>query len=127
MEYIILNKRGTYIPRVDSWIMDDLKLDLRKSTLYSLILIKGYLIWNSEYIGNVLSCDKKTIQRDVEKLVEKDVIAKELFTIKGKSRWVLVAKYTLEGKRSEVEIRNLIQQGKTKLECLYEDMGKYKR
>ena len=127
MEYIIKNSRGTYIPRIDSWIMDDLKLNLRESILYALILVKGYLIWNSEYIGNVLSCDKKTIQRDVDKLVEKEVITKEVIKIKGKSRWILVGKYTIDGKRSAIEMCNLIQQGKTKLECLYKDMEKYKR
>lgn len=127
MEYVIKNSRGTYLPRVDSWIMDDLSLNLREAMLYSLILIKGYLIWNSEYIGYILRCDKRTVLRDVDKLYDKGVISKEVIKIKGKSRWILVGKYTLEGKRDNIEITKLTQQGKIKLQSLYDDMEKWGR
>lgn len=126
MDYVIKNERGTYIPRIESWIMDDLGLKLITATIYALILVKGYLTWNSEYIAKVLCCDKKTIQRNMDILVEKDVIAKENIKIKGKTRWILVSKYTIEGKRPIEEIQKLMRQGREKLQILYEDK-KYKR
>ena len=120
MEYKIINKNdGIYLPRVDFWIMDDLGLNLTEAMLYSMILVKNYLVWNSEYIGYVLRCSSKTIKRTVDKLSELEIIEKRIITINGKKRWILVALYTLEGKRGRADIEKYMQLGENKLKALY--------
>lgn len=124
MNYEIINKNdGIYLPRVDFWIMDDLGLNLTEAMLYSMILVKNYLVWNSEYIGYVLRCSSKTIKRIVDKLTEMEVIEKRILVINGKKRWILVALYTLEGKRGRPDIENYMRLGEVKLRALYHKKG----
>lgn len=119
-DYEIINKNeGIYLPRVDFWIMDDLGLNLTEAMLYSMILVKSYLVWNSEYIGYVLRCSSKTIKRIVDKLTEMEVIKKRIVVINGKKRWILVALYTLEGRRDRPDIENYMRLGEIKLRALY--------
>ena len=124
MNYEIINKNeGIYLPRVDFWILDDLGLNLTEAMLYSMILVKNYLVWNSEYIGYVLRCSSKTIKRIVDKLTEMEVIEKRIVVINGKKRWILVALYTLDGKRNRPDIENYMRLGEVKLRALYHKKG----
>lgn len=107
--------------------MDDLGLNLRQAMLYKIILQKGYLVWNSEYIGVVLRCGSKTVKRDVSELTERGLIHKSVVTYNGKLRWVLVALYTELGARTDESVRNLIEQGMCKLRTLYSSKNWYKK
>ena len=127
-EYEIKNRNSElYLPKVEFWILDDLGLNLRQAMLYKIILQKGYLVWNSEYIGVVLRCDAKTVMRDVATLCEKDVIQKMTLNCNGKRRWVLVANYTEEGKRALSETNILLNQGLQKLKALYDTKKWYSK
>ena len=127
-EYEIKNRNSElYLPKVEFWILDDLGLNLRQAMLYKIILQKGYLVWNSEYIGVVLRCDAKTVMRDVAALCEKGVIQKMTLNCNGKRRWVLVANYTEEGKRALSETNILLNQGLQKLKALYDNKKWYNR
>lgn len=125
-EYEIKNKNSElYLPKVEFWILDDLGLSLRQAMLYKIILQKGYLVWNSEYIGVVLRCGSKTVKRDVAELTERGLIHKSVVTYNGKLRWVLVALYTELGARTEESVRNLVEQGMCKLRALYNSKNWY--
>lgn len=126
-EYEIKNKNSElYLPKVEFWILDDLGLNLRQAMLYKIILQKGYLVWNSEYIGVVLRCDSKTIKRDVAALHERGLIEKCNAVCNGKKRWVLVVNYTEQGRRPAEEVTNLLNQGLQKLKALYNTKNWYK-
>ena len=127
-EYEIKNRNSElYLPKVEFWILDDLGLNLRQAMLYKIILQKGYLVWNSEYIGVVLRCDAKTVMRDVAALCEKHIIQKMTLNCNGKRRWVLVANYTEEGKRDLSETNILLNQGLQKLKALYDTKKWYNK
>lgn len=119
-DFIIENKRSKYfLPSVPFWIMDDMHLDTVEGQLYSIILTKGYLTWNTAYIADVLRCSESRIKRIINKLVDIGSVAKRNLRIGQKERRVLAARYTAEGKRSEVEIKNLLDQGEVKIRKLY--------
>lgn len=125
-EYHIKNENSElYLPKVEFWILDDLGLNLRQAMLYKIILQKGYLVWNSEYIGVVLRCGSKTVKRDVSELTERGLIHKSVVTYNGKLRWVLVALYTELGARTDESVRNLVEQGMCKLRALYSSKNWY--
>lgn len=125
-EYHIKNENSElYLPKVEFWILDDLGLNLRQAMLYKIILQKGYLVWNSEYIGVVLRCGSKTVKRDVAELAERGLIHKSVVTYNGKLRWVLVALYTELGARTDESVRNLVEQGMCKLRALYSSKNWY--
>lgn len=127
-EYHIKNENSElYLPKVEFWILDDLGLNLRQAMLYKIILQKGYLVWNSEYIGVVLRCGSKTVKRDVAELAERGLIHKSVVTYNGKLRWVLVALYTELGARTDESVRNLVEQGMCKLRALYSSKNWYKK
>lgn len=126
-EYEIKNKNSElYLPKVEFWILDDLELNLRQAMLYKIILQKGYLVWNSEYIGVVLRCDSKTVKRDVATLHERGLIEKSNVVCNGKKRWVLVVNYTEQGHRPAAEVANLLNQGLQKLKALYSTKNWYR-
>ena len=117
----ITNKRKAfYLPKVEFWILDDLKLDVRKGMLYKIILQKEFMVWNSEYLGVILRCSGRTILRDVDLLCERGLVSKAIKTYGGKPRWVLVANYTERGLRSPEEIKELFKQGFQKLDTFYD-------
>lgn len=127
-KYHIKNENSElYLPKVEFWILDDLGLNLRQAMLYKIILQKGYLVWNSEYIGVVLRCGSKTVKRDVSELTERGLIHKSVVTYNGKLRWVLVALYTEFGARTDESVKNLIEQGMCKLRALYSSKNWYKK
>lgn len=116
MDYIIKNKNdGYYFPKIDMWVLDDLKLDLRQAMLYTMIMNKGYFTWTSDFTGKVLRCSGKTVLRTLEDLERKKVITRKLYIVNGKRRSVCVALYTVEGKRNPEQIIRLLDQGKQKL------------
>lgn len=128
MKYEIKNKnKGYYLPSIEFWIMDDLCLNLREAMLYKLILVKGFLIWNSEYIAKVLRCSVSSIKRDVASLHEKDLIHKTNMMMGSRTRWILIAKYTEEGERDYKEIDRLRVQGIEKLNMLFNEGIRYKK
>lgn len=127
-EIKILNKNSElYLPSVEFWIMDDLQLDVQRAMLYKLILLKGFLIWNSEYIAKVLRCSSRSIHRYVEELCSKGFITKITRSFGSRTRWVLIANYTVNGLREESEISKLISQGIDKLVALYDAGIRYKK
>ena len=127
-EYHIKNENSElYLPKVEFWILDDLGLNLRQAMLYKIILQKGYLVWNSEYIGVVLRCGSKTVKRDVAELTERGLIHKSVVVYNGKLRWVLVALYTELGARTDESVKNLTEQGMCKLRALYSSKNWYKK
>lgn len=129
MEYIIRNKRSDkYLPRVDMWIIDDLHLKkVRHAMLYAMILVKKYFIWNSEFIGSILGCSGKSIQRDVDELFKNGLIEKKTFEVAGRLRWVLCPKYSAEGKISLDKIEEWFRLGEEKVRLIYADGYRYKK
>lgn len=105
MDYEIKKKDSIYfLPAVEEWIFDSFNLNLLEGILYKLILQQGAFIWTSEYTGKILRVSGRTIIRAVESLVEKEII-KKYYAVKGsKTRWILVALYSREGKRSSLGI-----------------------
>lgn len=106
-----------YLPKIEHWIINDLKLKLNEAMLYKLILLKGYLIWNAEYIGKVLIISRSTVLRLVDRLCQLDIIEKRTKVYSNRTRWVLVGKYTENGERTESEMNKLFQDGFNKLEA----------
>ncbi len=104
-----------YLPKIEHWIIKDLKLKLIEAMLYKIILIKGYLTWNAEYIGKVLVVNKRTILRLVDKLCQSGLIEKRMRSYGSRTRWVLVALYTEKGLRTGEEINQLFIEGFKKL------------
>lgn len=128
MSYKIENKnKGYYLPSIEFWIMDDLGLNLREAMLYKLILTKGYLIWNSEYIAKVLRCSSKSVKRDVQSLCDRDLIKKVNVRFGSRTRWILIAKYTENGERDYKELKMLEEQGLEKLNMLFNEGRKYNK
>lgn len=120
MDYIIKNKNSElYLPKVEFWILDDLKLSLRQAMLYKIILQKGFLIWNIEYIAKILRCDPKTIWRDLNTLTDFSVVDKESSVFGSRTRACYVARYDERGLRNGELRENLMQQGMDKLRLLY--------
>lgn len=117
---IDLRNKDLYFPRVDRWVMDTFHLSLQETMLYGLILIKGFMVWNYEYIAQVLAISKPTVFRLVDGLVKKKVIEKRVKYYKGNvQRSILVGLYTIEGHRSQAEIEELFIEGEKKLNKYY--------
>lgn len=124
MTYRILHSESElYLPKIEHWIIKDLKLKLIEAMLYKIILIKGFLTWDAKYIGEVLVVSRSTVLRMVDKLCQLGLAEKRLKTYGSRTRWVLVARYTVKGERSEAEIENLFKEGFRKLDC---DTSKYR-
>lgn len=110
-EYTIRPSKG-FLPPVEYWIFDDLKISkIETAMLYKIILQNNALIWNSDYIGKILHISKSTVIRIVDDLCEKDVIEKRTKVFGSRLRWVLVAKYNSNGKLSQEEINTLFDNG----------------
>ena len=121
-EYTIKNKRANfYLPSVPMWILDDLHLKTVEAMLYSMILTKGFMTWNYDYIGSILGCHGKTVYRMIYKFKDLDIINMITKTYGGKPRVVVVAKYTEKGKRSTEELNNLLRLGIEKLDSYYKN------
>lgn len=105
-----------YLPKIEHWIIKDLKLKVLEAMLYKIILQKCFLTWNAKYIADVLVTSKDTILRLVSKLCELGVIEKRVKCYGGRNRWVLVALYTSAGMRPLREINDLFEDGFNKLE-----------
>lgn len=117
---IDLRNKELYFPRVDRWVMDTFHLSLQETMLYGLILIKGFMVWNYEYIAQVLAISKPTVFRLVDGLVKKKVIEKRVKYYKGNvQRSILVGLYTIEGHRAQAEIEELFIEGEKKLNKYY--------
>lgn len=104
-----------YLPSVPFWIMDDLDLDLRKGLLYALVLNKGYMVWDYNYIAKVLRCSRSTVIRDMKELSDKGLIYSEQLVFGSRKRNIYVAAETKKGARSWEEVQSLMQQGKAHL------------
>lgn len=117
---IDLRNKELYFPRVDRWVMDTFHLSLQETMLYGLILIKGFMVWNYEYIAQILAISKPTVFRLVDRLVKKKVIEKRVKYYKGNvQRSILVGLYTIEGHRPQAEIEELFIEGEKKLNKYY--------
>lgn len=118
-QYEIKNRNSElYLPRVPFWIMDDLHLNLQEAMLYSMVLQKGFLTWNSEYIAKVLRCSGRTILRCIDRMYAAGVLEKSQVVLGSRKRNVLVALYTEKGRREDSEVRRLLHQGIIKLRAL---------
>ena len=81
-EYTIKPTKG-FLPPIEYWIFDDLKISkIETAMLYKIILKNNPLTWNSAYIGKILHLSKSTVMRIVDDLCKKNVIEK-----KKKSLW----------------------------------------
>lgn len=118
---INLKNKDFYFPRVERWVMDTFNLKLTETILYGLILVKGRIIWDYSYIGKILNLSKATAFRLVESLVNKGIVEKRTKLFNGnRQRTVLVALYTKEGLRSQVEINRLFNDGFNQIAEYYE-------
>lgn len=116
MDYEIKKKGSIYfLPAVEEWIFESFDLNLLEGILYKLILQQKAFIWTSEYTGKVLRVSGKTICRAVDSLVQKGIVKKYHTTKGSKTRWVLVALYNSEGKRSMDEIIRDKNEGENKV------------
>lgn len=114
-EYTIKPTKG-FLPPIEYWIFDDLKISkIETAMLYKIILKNNPLTWNSAYIGKILHLSKSTVMRIVDDLCKKNVIEKRKKVYGSRLRWVLVAKYNSNGKISQEEINNLFDEGFKKL------------
>lgn len=112
MEYEINKcRKGLYLPTLRHWIHDTFDTNLTESMIYNLILQYGYFTWTSDYIADCVYCTGKTVKLAVKKLCDLGIVKKILIPYGTKKKWILIALYTEEGKRSSSEIKQLIIEG----------------
>ena len=112
MEYEINKcRKDLYLPALRYWIHDTFDTNLTESMIYNLILKDGFLTWTSDYIADCVYCTGKTVKLAVKKLCDLGIVKKILIPYGTKKKWILIALYTEEGKRSSSEIKQLIIEG----------------
>ena len=115
-EYTIKPTKG-FLPPIEYWIFDDLKISkIETAMLYKIILKNNPLTWNSAYIGKILHLSKSTVMRIVDDLCKK----KNVIEKKKKSLWQSItlgscSKIQPNGKISQEEINNLFDEGFKKI------------
>lgn len=130
MEYEINIKNNMFFfPRTERWIMDTFDLDTVESLLYQIILSKNFMTWTPQWLGTIMKLSESTVKRMLNRMVEREIIAKRTFNLYGsaRQRTVYVALYTIEGKRSAQEVSRLFYLGKTKIEQDYSERRFYKK
>ena len=112
MDYRINKERNDYyLPILKPWIHDTFGLNLTEAMIYNLILQNGVITWTSDYIAECVYCTGKTVRNTIKKLCDEGLVRKIIIPQGTNKRWVLVALYTSEGRKSEEEVKKLIIQG----------------
>ncbi len=112
MDYRINEERNNYyLPVLKHWIHDTFGLNLTEAMIYNLILQNEVITWTSDYIAGCVYCTGKTVRTTIKKLCDMGLVKKLIVPQGTNKRWVLIALYTEEGRKSEEEIKRLAIQG----------------